>query len=125
MEYLTRLAEQPLPLRAAELLRRDDAHKAMAGRIRATLLDQPTPRGQGRQLASQPGQRSPKGAVVEKPPRIPRRHVRRILVNSWSASGTGRFAIALPVVLQIAGGEMQQGRPGVAFIGEYESRDNR
>ena len=89
------------------------------------LLNQPTPLGQSHDLASQPGQHSPKGAVVEKPPRIADWRVRRVLVDPRSAFRAGRFAIALPVVLQIAGGQMQQGRTGVTLIREYESRGNR
>lgn len=125
MEQLARLPKQPLPLRAAELLRRNSPDEAMAGRCRTVLLNQPTPLGQGRQLASQPGQHSPKGAVVEKSPRISGWRVRRVLVDPRSAFRTGCFAITLPVVLQIAGGKMQQGRTGVTLIREYESRGNR
>jgi hypothetical protein len=97
----------------------------MAGRMRVALLDQLTTLGQGRQLASQPSQHPPNRAVVQEPSRVPGRGAGRILVNPRPASRTGRLAIALPVVLQIAGGKMKQGRTGIAFIGEYESRGNR
>ena len=125
MEQLPRLAKELPTLRAAELLRRDGSHKAMAGRMRVALLDRFPARGQGSQLAAQPGEHLPNGAVVQQPSLVPGRGARRTLVDPSSAAWTGRFAIGLPVVLQIAATEMEQGRTGVAFIGEYESRGNR
>jgi len=125
MEQLPRLAKKPLTLRTAELVRRHGPRKAMAGRIRAALLDQPTTLGQGRQLASQPAQHPPDGAMVQKPARFPGGSTRRILVDPSPASRAGRLTIGLPVVLHIAGGKMEQARAGVALVREYESRDNR
>ena len=125
MEQLPRLAKKPLPLRTAELVRRHGPRKAMAGRIRAVWLDQPTTLGQGRQLASQPAQHPPDGAMVQKPARFPGGSMRWISVDPPPASRAGRLTIGLPVVLQVAGAKMNQGRAGVALIGEYESRDNR
>jgi hypothetical protein len=125
MEQLARLAKKPLTLRTVELLRRHGPRKAMAGRIRAALPDQPTALGQGRQLASQPAQHPPNGAMVQEPACLAGRNIWRILVDPRPASRTGRFAIGLPIVLQIAGGKMKQGRAGVALIGEYESRGNQ
>jgi len=125
MEQLTRLAKKPLTLRTAELVRRYGPRKAMAGGIRAALLDQPTTLSQGRPLASQPAQHPPNGAMVQKASRVPGRSIWRILVDPPPASRAGRFPIALPVVLQVAGTEMKQGRTGVTLIGEYESRGNR
>lgn len=63
--------------------------------------------------------------MVQKPARFPGGSTRWILVDPPPASWTGRLTIGLPVVLQIAGTEMKQGRTGVTLIGEYESRDNR
>ena len=125
MKQLTRLAKELPTLRTAELVRCYGPHKPMAGRTWVALLDQLAPLGQGRQLATQPSQHPPNGAVVQKPSRIPGGDAGRILVNPRPASGTGRFAISLPVILQIAARKMEQGGTGVAFIGEYESRGNR
>lgn len=125
MEQLTRLAKKPLTLRTAELLRRHGTRKAMAGRIRAALLDQPTTLGQGRRLTAQPAQRPPDGAMVQKPARIPGGSIGPILVDPPLASRTGRLAIGFPIMLQIAGGKVNQARGRVALVGEYESRGNR
>jgi len=125
MEQLARLAKKPFPLRTAELVRRNRPRKAMADGIRAALFDQPTTLGQGCQLASQPAQRPPYSAMVQKASRVPGRNIWRILVDPPPASRASRFPIALPVVLQVTGTEMKQGRAGVTLIGEYESRGNR
>ena len=124
MEQLTRLAKEPPTLRAAEFVRRYKAHETMAGGSRVVLLDQLSARGQGGQLAAQPTQHLPDGAVVQ-PSLVDDRGARRGLVASHPASRTGRFTIRLPVVFQIAGSQEEQGWTGVAFIGKYESRDNR
>lgn len=125
MEQLTRLAKNPLALRAAELVRRDGPREAMAGGHRMVLLEQFAACGEGGQLAAQPSEHPPNGAVVQQASLVPGRRAGRVLVNPPPAPWTGRFAIGLPVVLQIAGGKMEEGRTGVAFIGEYESRGNR
>jgi hypothetical protein len=63
--------------------------------------------------------------VVQKPSLVHGRGARWRLVGPRSTSRTGCFAIGLPVVLHVARGKIEQRRAGVAFIGEYESRDNR
>lgn len=125
MQQLTRLAKDLLTLPAAELLRRNGPHEAMADRSRVVLLDQLAARSQRGQLAAQPAEHPPDGAVVQQPSRIPGRGAGRTLVDPPPTSRTGRFAIGLRVVLQIAGREMKQRRTGVALIGKYESRGNR
>jgi len=111
-------------LRAAELVRRYKAHETMAGRTRGVLLDQLAARGQRGQLAAQPTKHPPDGALIQ-PSLVDESRIRRCLVTSRPAVGSGRFTIGLAVVFQVAGGQKEQGRPGVAFIREYESRDNR
>jgi hypothetical protein len=125
MDQLTRLVKDLLALRAAELVRRDGPHEAMASRRRVVLLDSLAAFGQGNQLAAQPSQHPPNRAVVQQAALVPGRRAGWTLVNPPPAPRTGRFAIGLPVVFQIAGGKMEEGRTGVAFIGEYESRGNR
>jgi len=125
MEQLTRLAKEPLTLRAAELVRRDGPHETMAGRSRVVLLEQLAAHDQRRNLAAQPTQHPPDGAVVQKPPLLLGRTVCRSLVDPPPASRAGRLAIGLSVVLQIACRQGKQAWGGVTLIGKYESRDNR
>jgi hypothetical protein len=102
MEQLTRSAKEPPTLRAAEFVRRYRAHETMAGRTRGVLLDQLAARGQRGQLAAQPTQHLPDRTVIQ-PSLVDGRGIRRGLVASHPAVGTGRFTVGLPVVFQIAG----------------------
>ena len=86
------------------------------------LLDLLAALGQRGAERSQPGQHAPDRAVVQRP-FLDGRRLR--LIADRSASGTGRLTVGLPVVLQVAGGKVQEGLAGVTLIGKYESRDNR
>jgi hypothetical protein len=124
MKQPARLTQDLFALRATEFVRRDGSDKSMAGRAWMMLQDQFSPGGKRYQLAPQPSQHPPEGAVVE-----------RSLVNFLSAgrchvandavTRLGRFPIRLPVLLDVRGGQMEKCWTGVAFIGEYENRDNR
>ena len=124
MKQLARAAQHLLTLRAAELLRRHGAREAVAGGGGVTVLDLLAAQGQRGALRPQPGHKAPDGAVVEAPFLVGGRF-RRLLVAGNSSSGTDRLAVGLLVVLDVAGGQMQEGRARVALIGEYESRGNR
>ena len=124
MEQLTRLAQEPPTLRAAELVRCYGPQETMAGGTRGVLLDQLAAPGQRCQLAAQPTQHLPDRTVIQ-PALVDDSDSRRRLVASRPAAGSGRFTVGMPVVFQIAGSQEEQGWTGVAFIGEYESRDNR
>ena len=65
VEQLARSAQQQFPLRAAELLRRDGAQEAVAGRAGMALLDLLAAQGQRGTLRSQPSQKAPDRAVVQ------------------------------------------------------------
>ena len=124
MQQLPRATQQLLTLRTAELLRRHGTGKAVAGGGGATLLDQLATLGQRGGLRPQPSQHAPDRAVVQGP-FFHGGRPRRRLIADHSVSRAGRLAVGLPVVLQVAAGKVQEGRAGVALIGEYESRDNR
>ena len=124
MEQLARLAEPLLTLRAAELVRGHGTQEAMAGGAGVAILDQLPALGQGRKLATQPGQHPPDRVVVQSP-FVDGDLAGRRLIASDRASRTGRLTVGLLVALQVAGGEFQQRRAGVTLIGEYESRGNR
>ena len=124
MKQLTRLAQKQFTLSTTELVWRDGPHKAMTGRARIVLLNQPTALGQGSQLAPQPSQHSPEGAVSQRS-LVDGRGIHQRLVAPYPSSWTGRFPIGLLVVLNVTGGQREQCRAGVAFVGEYESRGNR
>lgn len=127
MEQLTGGAQSLLALRAAELLRRHGAQEAVAGRTGVVLLDLLTAHRQGGGLRSQPGQKTPDRGVVQAQVVVDivvRRTWRRLIFGPLP-SRFGRLAVGLPVVLDVAAGQMEKSRAGVAFIGEYESRDNR
>ncbi len=124
MEQLPGLTQLPFPLRAAELVGGDGAHEAMARRTRMLLLDLPPAHGQGGQLATQPSQHPPERAVMQRA-FVDGRGPRRRLIADSPTSPTDRLAIGLPVVLHVAGGQMQKRWPGVALIRQYESRGNR
>ena len=124
MEQLPRATQQLLTLRTAELLRRHGARKAVAGRGGATPLDQLATRGQRGGLHSQPSQHAPDRTVVQGPFFHGGRPRWRPIAGH-SVSRAGRLSIGLPIVLQVAAGKVQEGRAGVALIGEYESRGNR
>jgi hypothetical protein len=66
MKQLTRSAQEEFTLSAAELVRRDGPHKTMTGRAGIVLLNQPTALGKGSQLAPQPSQHPPEGAVGQR-----------------------------------------------------------
>lgn len=106
MKQLARLPQELFTLRAAELMRRDGAHEAMARGGGIALLNQRSSSGECDQLAPHPSQQSPDGAVIE-----------RSLVNVASAgrchiardasTGAGRFPIRLPVLLDVTGGQRE------------------
>jgi hypothetical protein len=124
MEQLARPAEQPLTLRAAELVRRDGADEAVAGGGGVLLLDKLAAQSQRGTLRAQPGEHAPEGAVVQGPVFFGRR-ARLLPIACRPTSRADRLATRTPVALQVAGGQVQQRRSGVALIREYESRGNR
>ena len=83
-------------------------------------LDLVPARGQRDQLAAQPSQHAPHRTVVQATLIAQRR-----LVAGGPASGSDRFAIRLPVVLQITAGEIKKSGTGVAFIRDDEREGNR
>jgi hypothetical protein len=74
-------------------------------------------------LAAQPRQHPPHRAVVQRA-FLDGQGPRQRLIADGPASPTHGLAIGLPVMLQVAGGEMQERRTGVTLIREYESRGN-
>jgi hypothetical protein len=80
--------------------------------------------GQRGGLHSQPSQHAPNRAVVQSP-FFHGGRPRRRLIPSHSLSRAGRLPVGLRVVLQVAAGQVQEGRAGVTLIGEYESWENR
>jgi len=123
MQQLPCVAQQPFALRAAELLRRDGACEAMAGGRRIVLPDPLPSAGQRGDLAPQPSQHPPDGAVAERSFVNPSTGLGQVACRS--VTGTGRCPIRRLVLLDVGGGQMQKGRAGVTLIGEYENRDNR
>jgi len=120
VKQLARLAQELFPLRTAELVWRDGTHETMTGGARIVRLDLLTACGQRSQLAARPDQHPPYGAVVQAALIAQRR-----LVAGGPASGSDRFAIRLPVVLQITAGEIKKSGTGVAFIRDDEREGNR
>jgi len=123
MQQLPRATQQLLTLRTAELLRRHGTGKAVTGGGRATLLDQLATLGQRGGLHSQPSQHAPDRAVVQGP-FFHSGGPRQRLIAGRSVSRAGRLTVGLPVLLQVAAGQVQEGRASVAFIGKYESWGN-
>lgn len=123
VKQLAGTAQQLLALRAAELLRGHGPEEAVAGGAGVLLLNVLATQGQRGGLRPQPGQKGPDRAVVQAPFFVGAR-VRRFLIAGGPASRAGGLAIGLLVVLGVAGGQVQEGRPGVALIGKYESRGN-
>jgi len=76
------------------------------------------------QLAAHPSQHPPERAVIEGA-LVNALSTRRCQVADDSLARLGRLPIGLPVVLEVSGGQMKKCWTGVAFIGEYENRDNR
>jgi hypothetical protein len=124
VQQLAGTAQQLLALRAAEFLRGHSAEEAVAGGAGVLLLNVLAAQGQRGGLRSEPGQKGPDRAVVQAPFFLGGR-VRRLLIAGGPPSGAGGLAIGLLVVLGVAGGQVQESRPGIALIGEYESRGNR
>ena len=81
-------------------------------------------RGQRGRLHPQPSQHAPDRTVVQGPFFHGGRPRRRPIAGR-SVSRAGRLSVGLPIVLQVAAGKAQEGRAGVALIGEYESPGNR
>jgi len=124
VEQLAGFAQQLLALRAAEFLRGHGADEAVAGGARVLLLDVLAAQGQRSGLRPQPAQKGPDRAVVQAA-FFRGGRFGRLLIAGGPPSGAGGLAVGLLVVLGIVGGQVQEGRTGVALIGEYESRDNR
>ena len=124
MKQLSRLPQELFALRATEFMRRDSTDKAMAKRRGIALQDQLSPGGECRQLATQPSQHSPDSTVSEGP-LVNVALARRRYVACRSVAGTHCFSIGLSIVLDISGGQTEQCWTRVAFIREYENRDNR
>ncbi len=103
MKQLTRLPQELFPLRAAELVRRDGAHEAMAAGGGIALLDQFSSGGECDQLAPHPSQQPPDGAVVERSLVNASRAGRCHVACDWS-TGAGRLPIRLPILLDVTGG---------------------
>jgi hypothetical protein len=122
MQQLPRAAKQLLALRAAELVRCHGPHEAVACGAGVMRLDLLAALGQRGAKRSQPAQHAPDGTVVQRS-FFDGRRLR--LIADHSSSGTGRLTVGLPVVLQVAGGKVQEGPTGVTLIRKYESRDNR
>ena len=87
------------------------------------MLNQLAALGQRRGLHSHPRQHAPDRAVVQGP-FLPWRPIPAAAGSRSRLSRAGRLAVGLPVVLQVAAGKLQEGRPGVTLIGQQESRDN-
>jgi hypothetical protein len=124
MQQLPGAAQYLLTLRTAELLWRHGADKAVAGGTWVMLLDLLTAQFQCDGLRSQPRQKGSNGVVVQAPFLVGERS-RRLLIANGSSSGTGCLAIRLTVILDVAGGKVQESRASVTLIGKYESRDSR
>ena len=124
MKQLSRSAQEQFPLPAAEFVRRDGPQKTMTGRAGVALLNQLAALGQGGQLGPQPSQHPPDGAVGQRS-LVDGRGISGRLVAPHPSSRTGRFPIGSLAVLHVTGSQIEQRRPGIAFIREYESRDNR
>ena len=124
MKQPARLTQDLFALRATELVRRDGSDKSMAGGKGIALLDQRSPDRECGQLAPHPSQHPPECAVVECS-LVNARRIGRCHVADDSVARLGRLPIRLPVVLNVSGGKMEKCWTGVAFIGEYENRDNR
>jgi hypothetical protein len=124
MKQLSRLAKELFALRATEFMRRDGTDKAMASGRRITLHDQFSPGGECRQLAPQPSQHPPDSTVSEGP-FVNVALARRRYIACRSVAGTHCFSIGLSIILDISGGQTEQRWTRVAFIREYENRDNR
>ena len=106
MKQLTRLPQELFALRTTELVRRDGAHEAMAGGGGISLLDQLSSGGERSQLAPHPSQQPPDGAVIERS-FVNASRAGRCYVAGDSSTGTGRFAIRLPVSLDVTGGQRE------------------
>ena len=125
IRWSTCRAAEPLPtLRTAELLRRHGAEKTVAGGGGVTLLDLLAADGQRSGLHSHPSQHAPDRTVVQGPFFHGGRPRRRPIADR-SVARTGRLAVGLLVVFQVAAGKMQETRAGVTLIRKYESWDNR
>ncbi len=124
MKQLSRLTQELFALRATEFMRCDGTDEAMASGRGIALQDQFSPGGKRDQLAPHPSQHPPDAAVVERT-FINVASAGRCHVACHSAAGTGRFSIRLLVILDVNGGQMKQRWTRVAFIREYENRDNR
>ena len=124
MQQLSGLTQELFALSATGLVRCDGTDKSMASRVGIVLQDQLSADRECGQLAAQPSQHPPEGAVVERP-LVNFVSVGRCYVANDTVARLGRLAIGLGVVLEVSSGQMEKCRTGVAFIGEYESRDNR
>jgi hypothetical protein len=124
MKQLARVPQKLFALWAAELVRRDGTDESMASGRGIALQDQLSCCGQRGNLCSQPSQHPPDGAVVESP-LVNVVSVGPCHIADDSVAGLGRFPIRLPVILDVSGGQLKERWPGVAFIREYENRDNR
>ena len=106
MKQLPRLPQELFALRAAELMRRDGTHEAMAGAGGIALLDQISSGGESSQLAPHPSQQPPDGAVVERS-LVNASRAGRCYVAGDSTTGAGRFPISLLVFLDVTGGQRE------------------
>ena len=106
MKQLTRLPQELFALRAAELMRRDGAHEAMAGGGEIALLDQTSSGGESSQLAPHPSQQPPEGAVVERS-LVNASRAGRCHVASDTSTRAGRLPIRLPILLEVTGGQRE------------------
>ena len=102
----------------------DGTDKTMAGRIGVVLNDQTESQLQGRNLAPQPSEHSPHGHVIEGSFVDDRLFLWRQISNH-AVGRTNGPPVRLPIVVEIASGEMKKRLTGVAFIREYENRGSR
>ena len=91
---------------ATDLLRRDGAHEAMTGGRGIALLDQISSGGESSQLAPHPSQQPPDGAVIERS-LVDVASGGRCHVAGDASTGPGHFAIRLPDVLDVTGGQRE------------------
>lgn len=124
IKQLPRTLQHLFTLRAAELVRRHGADKAVTSRTGVVLLDLLAALGQRGAKRSQPSQHAPDSAVVQRP-FVDGRRFRRRVVAGHSSCRADRLTVGLPVILQVAAGKVQEGSAGVTLIRKYESRDNR
>ena len=124
MKQPARLTQESFALRAAELVRRDSSHEAMTSGRGIALQDQLSCCGERGDLRSQPSQHPPDGAVIERP-LVNVLSVGPCHVADDSVARLDRFPIRLPIVFDVSGGQLEERWTGVAFIREYENRDNR